>query len=508
MDDVRDQHESTPATHSLSSVERAAEKVADKNQSPLWLALDQGGHASRALVFDHRGKQVAQAYAPITTQRQDERVEHDAREILDSLRIVVADIALSLGNDVQRIKAAGLATQRSSIVCWHASTGIPLSPVISWQDTRNRVLVDSLQNHREQIQEITGLVLSPHYGASKLRWCLDEIAEVKIALQNRQLLCGPLASYLSHGLLEEHPHVVDPANASRTQLWSPATGEWSPQLLQWFGIPKDVLPQPVATHHRYGTLRVGKQTVPLQICTGDQAAVPFAMGKLQTDTIYLNAGTGAFMLAPLSKDLNAAPLLRSVLYSDATQIHFALEGTVNGAGSALHWFGERSAIDVDRALPLLQRGTIKQPVPLFINGIGGIGSPYWLPNVKSEFVDADQDERLMLVAVIESVAFLIADNVVLMRTHLPDLKQILAGGGLSACEYLCECVATLTGLPVMRVEESELTAKGLAWLVAEQPINWHDMNESASYVPTGDDALVARYQRWKRYIQSFQTTIL
>jgi glycerol kinase len=494
MDDVRDKRDVGAATYASNVVEQSAEY----DQSSLWLALDQGGHASRALVLDHRGKQVAQAYAPITTQRQGERVEHDAREVLDSLRTVVADIALSLGNDVQRIHSAGLATQRSSIVCWHANTGVPLSPVLSWQDTRNRALTDSLQQHRDEIQHITGLVLSPHYGASKLRWCLDEIDEVKTAQQNRQLQCGPLASYLLHGLLEENPHVVDPANASRTQLWSPATGQWSAQLLQWFGVPKEVLPQPVATHHRYGTLRVGKHAVPLQICTGDQAAVPFATGKLQTDTVYLNAGTGAFILAPLQKDIdNVAPLLRSVLYSDATQIYFALEGTVNGAGSTLHWFGERSAIDVDRALPLLQRSSIRQSIPLFVNGIGGVGSPYWLPELKTEFVGTDQDEQSMLVAVIESIAFLIADNVALMKTHLPHLKQIIAGGGLSSCKYLCECVATLSGLRLMRINEPELTAKGLAWLMGVQSGEWDSSPCGTEYAVEQSEPLLRRWRAWQ-----------
>jgi len=499
MDDVRDKHESSVDTQALTVTEAAG-----SHASPLWLALDQGGHASRAIVFDHRGRQVMQAYAPIATQRQEDHIEHDAREVLDSLRTVIADIALSLGKDVQRIQAAGLATQRSSIVCWHANTGVPLSPVISWQDTRNHALTDALQLHRDDIQRITGLVLSPHYGASKLRWCLDELPEVKAAHHNRQLQCGPLATYLLHGLVEENPNVVDPANASRTQLWSPATGEWSAQLLQWFGIPKEVLPQPVATHHRYGTLRIGKHPVPLQVCTGDQAAVPFATGRLRSDTIYLNAGTGAFLLTPLATDIaHAAPLLRSVLYSDATQIHFALEGTVNGAGSALQWFAERSAIDVNRALPLLQRSAIKQYLPLFINGIGGVGSPYWLPNIMSEFVNPVYDEQCMLAAVIESIAFLIADNVTLMKMHRSDLKQIFAGGGLSASKYLCECVATLTRLPVMRIDEPELTAKGLAWLTAKQPTEWPANDKASVHSVETDEALLNRYQQWKRHMQGF-----
>ena len=508
MDDVRD-----PAEVAISAQDllRAEDKAA--HHAPLWLALDQGGHASRAIVFDSQGKQLVQAFAPISTQRYpNDRVEHDALEILESLRTVIADIAQTLGADVRRIKAAGIATQRSSIVCWDARDGAPLSPVLSWQDRRNAALVNALDPHRAEIQQLTGLVLSPHYGASKLRWCLDELPAVREAHAKKQLQCGPLASYLLHGLLNEHPHRVDPANASRTQLWSPASGQWVSQLLQWFGVPREILPQPVATHHRYGSLTVGKQTVPLQVCTGDQAAVPFAMGPLQHNAVYLNIGTGAFMLAPLQQDVDrAAPLLRSVLYSDATQIHFALEGTVNGAGSALQWFGERTAIDVNRALPLLRRAATGDHVPLFINAVGGVGSPYWLHDITTSFVAVDgsnqsYDDAAALIAVIESIAFLVADNIALMTTHLPRLDSIIVGGGVSACRYLCECIATLTTLPVTRVNEPELTAKGLAWLIADQPANWKPPGDSSHYPVEVDSALSTRHLQWQQRMREFMRT--
>lgn len=498
MDDLRD-----PITESIAVDEPQTELRASSSSSALWLALDQGGHASRALVFDSQGRQLLQAFAPINTQHSGEdRVEHDAREIVESLRLVITDIAQSLGNDVHRIRAAGLATQRSSVVCWDARDGTPLSPVLSWQDRRNVALINSLDAHRGEIQQLTGLVLSPHYGASKLRWCLDELPIVRHALNQKQLQCGPLASYLLHELLNEHPHVVDPANASRTQLWSPATGEWSTQLQEWFGVPSQVLPRPVATLHRYGHVQVGKQAVPLTACTGDQAAVPFAEGALKSNTVYLNAGTGAFLLAPVSHDIpNASPLLRSVLFSDTTQTQFALEGTVNGAGGALQWFGERSAIDVQRALPLLQSPRADAHIPLFINAVGGMGSPYWLPNLKPEFVNTVDpgDEQAALTAILESIAFLIADNIQLMKVHLPALDQIIAGGGVSASHYLCECIASLTGLKLKRTSEKELTAKGLAWLIANQPSQWHDAGEDL-YVPIGNSALSGRYQYWKQQI--------
>jgi glycerol kinase len=110
-----------------------------------------------------------------------------------------------------------------------------------------------------------------------------------------------------------------------------------------------------------------------------------------------------------------------VLCSEAQQLTYALEGTVNGAASALQWLAERSGLDVQRASQALHRDQVANlMVPLFINGIGGIGSPYWLPRVESRFVtdfvtdtdpaqSADSDTE-QLIAVIESIAFLLVAN--------------------------------------------------------------------------------------------------
>lgn len=476
-------------------------------QAPLWLSLDQGGHASRAIVFDSAGQQVAQAFASINTQRLgDERVEHDPLEIVQSLRTVIDDVADSLGADIDRVQAAGLATQRSSIVCWQAQSGEPLSPVLSWQDRRNAALIAQLYPQRSEIQQLTGLVLSPHYGASKLRWCLDELPAVRAALQQDQLHCGPLSSFLLQALLLERPHLVDPANASRTQLWSPAAGDWSATLLEWFGIPAACLPQNVPTLHHYGHLPCGSRQIPLRVCTGDQAAAPFAQGALDWQRIYLNVGTGAFALAPLTRDLpQAAPLLRSVLCSDAQQLIFALEGTVNGAASALDWLAERSGLDVQRAALALRRNqVVNLPIPVFINGIGGVGSPYWLPQAAARFItdcNAAADDMAQLIAVIESIAFLLAANIDLMRRSLPDLAHIVAGGGLSACDYLCECLADLSRLPVTRLGERELTARGLAYLTAGRPPTWLPDAQSTRFTPQPNAALLARQTHWLQQME-------
>ena len=494
-------------TEGLRTLAQDLHAITQAERGPLWLTLDQGGHASRAIVFDNAGRAVAQAFAPINTQYLDgERVEHAPLDMVQSLRTVLMDVAQSLGRDVDRIEAAGLATQRSSIVCWQADTGLPLSPVLSWQDRRNDALIQQLQDQREQIQAITGLVLSPHYGASKMRWCLDNLPAVQAALAQQQLRCGPLSSYLLHTLLIEQPTLVDPANASRTQLWSPSQTQWSPQLLQWFGVPAQCLPQSVPTWHAYGHLLLGSRQIPLRVCTGDQAAVPFANGALDRDCIYINLGTGAFALAPLTTEVKqAAPLLRSVLYSNAAQLTYALEGTVNGAASALHWLAERSGLDVQRASLALQRSQLPADLPLFINGVGGVGSPFWLPQLESRFVNTENrqaDETAQLAAVVESIAFLLTANIERMREQVPTLSRLLLGGGLSSCTYLCQCLADLNQLPITRLSERELTARGLAYLVADQPADWPTDPLTSVFQPQPYPNLMARQARWLQQMQA------
>ena len=178
----------------------------------LHLALDQGGHASRAIVFDERGQLIAQAFAPIATRRPaPSQIEHDPDEIIESLLTAIADVTpqvLTRGEFV----AAGLATQRSSIVCWDKRTGTALSPVISWQDRRNAAFVEGLAANANEIHARTGLVLSPHYGASKLRWCLDNLPTVARAAAEGRMAFGPLSSFILFRLLDERPLTVDPAD--------------------------------------------------------------------------------------------------------------------------------------------------------------------------------------------------------------------------------------------------------------------------------------------------------
>jgi glycerol kinase len=462
-----------------------------------WLLIDQGGHASRAFVLDERGSTVAAYEAPLETRRPRQGwVEHDPEALLSSVRTVVLG---ALGNlpPGARVCSAALATQRSSIVCWDRVSAKPLSPVLSWQDRRNADWLESLRGHESRIRELTGLPLSAHYGASKMRWCLDSLPAVQAAAADGRLMMAPLASYLAHGLLTQRPLVADPANASRTLLWDFQRQDWSGELLELFGIPSWALPGCVPTRHEFGNLEAGAHAVPLQLITGDQSAAAFCAGTSDPGTAFINVGTGAFL--QIFTDRIAPPelgMLSSVIYSDRDGVRRVLEGTVNGAGSALEWQSSRDGVSMDFVRENSQTWLeqVRDP-PLFLNGVGGLGSPFWRPDFTSRFI-GHGDASARMVAVMESILFLLRINLETV-VSVQAVQKLVVTGGLSNLDPLCERLANLLMLPVHRPGFSEATVLGLYRLLRMN----HDLlgpAEGRDFQPAHDPALEARFQAWRR----------
>ena len=461
---------------------------------PVFVALDQGGHATRASAYTASGELEGAALVTIATQRNAlGHVEHDADEIVASARTALTELAHLV--PVERWAAAGIAVQRSSIACWDAGGGRALAPVISWQDTRGAAWLRGIGRRADDVQRLTGLTLSPHYGASKLRWCLDHLPEVRTAAAQSRLRAGPLASYLLHRLLEERPCLADASTAARTLLWSPFERDWSDELLELFGIPRAILPRATGTQHAFGTLACDGRQLPLVVCNGDQSVVPFAAGALDFDAAYVNLGTGAFVLRPTSDALRAPPLLTSVIRADDEHFDFVLEGSVNGAGAALDWLERHQGAAADRLLGLLAGEELHdEDAPFFLNGVAGLASPFWRPDFESRFVGEGTDLQLCR-AVLESVAFLIKANLDEMDRHRPTAARLVVSGGLAENRLLCRMLACLAESPVDRGSDREATSRGLAFLVAGSPADFRGP-AFERFEPEHDQRLFARYLKW------------
>ena len=467
---------------------------------PLYLCIDQGGHASRALAFNGRGVRHASALREVGIHSpQPDWVEQDPEELVASLKAVIADAVDALGHRAHDIASAGIATQRASIVCWDRHTGQALSPVISWQDRRAHAWLGRFSARAGEIHQRTGLRLSAHYGASKLRWCLDHLPAVATAERAGRLAMGPLASFLLFRLLAENPLLADPANASRTLLWNFRTLDWDPELLELFGVSSETLPRCAPTRHPFGTLHVKQRRIPLTVATGDQSAALFSLGAPQPQAAYINMGTGAFIQRVFDQAPEAAGLLTGMVYRDADRAVLVLEGTVNGAGAALEWASREWGLgNLAAHLPgwLARAGDI----PLFLNGVGGLGAPFWAAEFDSRLVGNGEPWQ-KAVAVVESIVFLLQTNLELMQKLPPPPARLVVSGGLARYDGLCQRLSDLSGLALYRPAEHEATARGTAYLLAGFPGDWPEEKPGTPFAPRQNTGLRQRYRRWRAEMQ-------
>jgi glycerol kinase len=467
-------------------------------EAALLLAIDQGTHATRARVLDLQGRIVAHGEQAIALARpQPDWAEQDGDEIVASVHTAIAQAADSLGPRVRGIAAAGLSSQRASCICWDRDTGTPLSPVFSWQDRRMHAWIDSLREHGDDVHRRTGLYLSPHYGASKLRWALDHLPAVAGALDDGRLAYGPLASFLAFRLLKERPLAVDPQCAARTQLWNLHTRDWDPDLLRLFGLPRAPLPASALTCQNWGTLAGSGIEVPLTAVNGDQSAAVFAFGWPEEDAAYVNIGTSAFVQRALLRPPGHVPRqLTGIILADGSTTVYMVEGNVNGAGAGLEWLAAELGRDdlIERLPEWLAR---PPPDSLFLNGIAGLGGPFWQARFESRFVGNDAAEPWQkAVSVVESIAFLLQANIEHMAPYVPPLARIRVSGGVSRLDALCLKLASLNAAPVHRRDDPEASARGIAYLAAGRPAQWHAAAEEV-FAPQPDLALRRRYHRWR-----------
>ena len=309
-------------------------------------------------------------------------------------------------------------------------------------------------------------------------------------LKSRRL-AGPLAAFLLQHLTDHPDNQIDDANASRTLLWNLQQRNWDASLLELFNIPSGILPTCVPICADYGLTRQGN--IPVTAVNGDQTAALYAQGKPSNNTILVNIGTGAFVLLP-TDDPGARPagLLAGISHSDRNTASYYVEGTVNGAAAALKWAAKQ--FDVNEMESQLPRWLeeIKTPT-LFMNTVGGLGAPWWQAGPEAHFLKAGVAAAEAMVAVIESILFLLQANIELMCKHHPAVDKIRISGGLANLDGLCQKLADLSGLIIERPAQVEATARGIAWQAAGCPDEWPATGTSKLFTPDKDDSLSGRY---------------
>lgn len=470
-------------------------------QQGCFIGIDQGSSGTKSIVVGTDGQMLFHTRRDLPPPFRDGvRVEQDGEEILRSVNGVLEESLRAGRASGASVLGLGLSCQRSSCLAWNASTGRPLSPVISWRDTRGSELVEGVRDREQDVFRLTGLPLTPYYSASKLRWLKDTLPAGDLA----GAIFGTLSSFLC-GRLTAGPSVIDHTNAARTQLMNIATLAWDEDLLGLFGLTGIALPAIVPSGRAFGMAHTAAGDVPLLACLGDQQAAMLGLGVAGTGDAGINLGTGGFLMVNTGDVLAPAKgLMASVHYSREKDLRYLLEGSVNAVGDALEWARKNLGLfkDYEEVDDLCWKAAGETVA--FI-GLNGTGAPHWEQGISSAFhgLGPESTAADMVRAIVEGFAFFLKDIAEEVRKSAIETKNCVLAGGPASITYLSQITADILGTDLRISAVREASAMGAAFLAGMQHGSWtaEDIRNmaSAGEVVKGEPnpGLMRRYERWK-----------
>ena len=311
------------------------------------LAIDQGTTSSRAIIFNHEGQIVS------VGQKEHEQifpragwVEHNAIEVWDNVREVVAEALAKASLNKENIQAVGITNQRETTLVWNKETGVPVYNAIVWQDTRTGKIIEELGGgDQDKYKSRVGLPLATYFSGPKVKWVLDNVEGARADAEAGKLVMGNMDTWVIWNLtggVNGGVHVTDVTNASRTMLMDLNTLSWDAEIAADMTIPMSMLPEIKSSSQVYG---YGREEgllggVPVAGDLGDQQAATFGQAAFKPGMAKNTYGTGCFMIMNTGEEIVPSKngLLTTVCYKigDDKPI-YALEGSIAVTGSLVQW---------------------------------------------------------------------------------------------------------------------------------------------------------------------------
>jgi gluconokinase len=443
----------------------------------LILAVDIGTSGARGLLFDEQAEVVAQTRQPYSTLYprpgwSEQDADAVAQAVIRTLREMVARAAESR----RRIEAVVLSAQMYSILAVDAH-GHPLTQSMTWGDMRAAATADHLRGQASStLAGRTGCPTQAIYPLSKIRWLVDE-GRLPVTVK-----FVSIKDYVVFRLTGRW--LADWSTASASGLLDIRRHDWDDEALALAGVSRDSLPELASPREVLRTWQpdiresVGiSNDLPLILGAGDAPLANIGVGATAPGTVAINLGTSAAARALISQP-ETDPAGRLWTYI-ADVDRWVIGGIIGAGGVVYEWllnellFGtkERLADEVFRESDRLAR----QAPPgaddlLFVPYFAGEQSPGWNATAKGMIhgLTLHHHSGHLIRAAIEGLVFALTRIVRLIeKLRAAPTTAGYITGGLAASDVALHTLADTLGVPVMKPESPESSARGaaiLGWL--------------------------------------------
>lgn len=468
----------------------------------LILALDVGSSSTRAACFDERvapvpGAEGRVAYEPRTTP--DGGAELDPDRLLGAVIESVDACLHGLGARASSLGGVGISTFWHGLLALDVA-GHPLTPVITWADTRSAAAAAALRATQDEgaVHRRTGAPLRAPFWPAKLRWLAETRPEV---MRGARTWCG-FGEYLLARLTGELRS--SSSMASGTGLLDEDACAWDMPLLRALALDPERLPRlddaPVmGLAEPYATRWPGLARVPWFPPWGDGACSNLGSGCDGPERVALNLGTSAALRVVL-RSVGATPW--GLFRYRVDRRRNLVGGATSEGGNVLAWCRRTLALPADvgaldaavAALGPDAHGLTALPF------LAGERSPGWRPDSRAAVVGASLGTGAVeiLRAMMEAVAYRLAMIYERLAGLAPGARIVVSGGALAHMPSWATIIADVLGAPLTVASDREASARGAALLALAA------LGSPAPAVPVTGQTVVPDGSRHERYCEALE----
>ena len=429
----------------------------------MYLGIDLGTSAVKAVVTDN-GEVVGEASESLDLSRPGPRMSEQSPE--DWWRATDAAVR-RLEDLVPNVDAIGLSGQMHGAVLLDDGGRI-LRNAILWNDGRSETECAELED-RVDVPGLTGNRAMPGFTAPKLLWVRRH--EPALFARTRTVLLPK--DYLRHRMTGEF--ATDMSDASGT-LWLDVGGRrYSEAMLDATGLDESHMPRLVEGTEVAGVLRRevaeawGLRPVPVVGGAGDQAAGAVGAGAVMEGVSFVSLGTSGVYFVPDSR-YRPNPDGGVHAFCHALPGMWHQMSVVLSAASALTWVTRLTGAESEAALVDEIEATGVGPGSVyFLPYLSGERTPHNDPHALGAFVgfDHDVDRARLAFAVLEGVAFAVADGQSVLEEAGANIGEVSVIGGGSRSSYWGRILSAALGRPLAYREDAAVgPALGAARLAA------------------------------------------
>jgi len=441
------------------------------------IGVDQGTTGTKAIIFDLNGNTISSSHRELKKiYPQPGWVEQDPNEILNTVIETISEAFFRSGLRKEELLCLGLANQGETVIIWDKQSGDTLYNAISWQCLRTEGYCNTLRSLgiQEEIHKKTGLFINPYFAASKIRWLLDNIPNVRKKAKAGRVIVGTVDSWIIWNLTRRKVFATDPSTASRTLLFNINSFEWDPYLLEIFDIPQEMLAELRPSGGNFGYINHLKIPINLPITASicDQQASLFGHSCYEFGQAKNTYGTGCFLLMNIGDNpkLSKNNLLTTIAWKIDSIIRYAMDGGIKTAGAAIKWLIDDLGLIIDPK----ETETLATKIPnsggvYFLPSLTGMAAPYWKSKSKAIFagLTITTTKENIVRAVLESIAYRVRDIIEALKKDVEsDISELCVDGAMTNNSFLMQFQADILGIPIIVPKNQELTSLG-ASLIAK-----------------------------------------